>query len=76
VRIGPIAMTYRGDVQITERDEAARTAVMHAKTREACGQGTADAHVHLSLAAEQGGTRAALATDVALSGRVAATEQG
>ena len=43
VRIGPIAMTYRGDVQITERDEAARTAVMHAKTCEACGQGTADA---------------------------------
>jgi carbon monoxide dehydrogenase subunit G len=76
VRIGPIAMTYRGDVQITERDEAARTAVMHAKAREARGQGTADAHVHLSLAEEQGGTRATLATDVALSGRVAAMGQG
>jgi len=77
VRVGPIAMTYRGEVQITERDEAAHTATMRAKAREARGQGTADAHVHMSLSAEPGGgTQATLETEVALSGRVAAMGQG
>ena len=76
VRVGPISMTYRGDVQITQRDEAARTATMHAKATEARGQGTADAEVHMSLTEEAGGTRATLDTDVALSGRVAAMGQG
>jgi len=76
VRVGPISMTYRGDVQITERDEAARTATMHATAKEARGQGTADAQVHMRLTEEDGGTRASLDTDVALSGRVAAMGQG
>ena len=76
VRVGPISMTYRGEVQITERDETARTATMHAKAKEARGQGTADAQVHMVLTAENGGTRASLETDVALSGRVAAMGQG
>ncbi len=76
VRVGPISMTYRGDVRITERDDAARTATMHAKAKEARGQGTADAQVHMRLTEEDGGTRASLETDVALSGRVAAMGQG
>src|SRR5579862_6654232 len=76
VRVGPISMTYRGEVQITERDERARTATMHATAKEARGQGTADAQVHMVLAEENGGTRAVLDTDVALSGRVAAMGQG
>ena len=76
VRVGPISMTYRGEVQITERDETARTATMHAKAREARGQGTADAQVRMALTEENGGTRASLDTEVALSGRVAAMGQG
>ena len=76
VRVGPISMTYRGEVQITERDETARTATMHATAKEARGQGTADAQVHMVLTEENGGTRASLDTDVALSGRVAAMGQG
>jgi carbon monoxide dehydrogenase subunit G len=76
VRVGPISMTYRGEVQITERDETARTATMHAKAKEARGQGTADAQVHMVLTEENGGTRASLETEVALSGRVAAMGQG
>ncbi len=76
VRVGPISMTYRGEVQITERDEAARTATMHATAKEARGQGTADARVHMVLTEENGGTRASLDTEVALSGRVAAMGQG
>ena len=76
VRVGPISMTYRGEVQITERDETARTATMHAKAKEARGQGTADAQVRMALTEENGGTRASLDTEVALSGRVAAMGQG
>lgn len=76
VRVGPISMTYRGEVQITERDETARTATMHASAKEARGQGTADAQVHMALTEENGGTRASLDTEVALSGRVAAMGQG
>jgi carbon monoxide dehydrogenase subunit G len=76
VRVGPISMTYRGEVQITERDETARTATMHATAKEARGQGTADARVQMVLTEENGGTRASLDTEVALSGRVAAMGQG
>lgn len=76
VRVGPISMTYRGDVQIIERDEAGHAATMRAKAREARGQGTADAHVHMSLREQDGGTAATLDTEVALSGRVAAMGQG
>ena len=76
VRVGPIAMTYRGDVQIAERDDATHTATMRAKAREARGQGTADAHVQMSLAPLPDGTHATLETEVALSGRVAAMGQG
>jgi carbon monoxide dehydrogenase subunit G len=76
VRVGPISMTYRGEVQITERDETARTATMHATAKEARGQGTADAQVRMTLTEENGGTRASLDTEVALSGRVAAMGQG
>jgi uncharacterized protein len=76
IRVGPIAMTYRGDVEITERDDATHTATMRAKAREARGQGTADAHVHMSLTPLPGGTHATIDTEVALSGRVAAMGQG
>ena len=43
VKLGPISMTYRGEVEIVERDDATHTAVMRAKAKETRGQGTADA---------------------------------
>jgi carbon monoxide dehydrogenase subunit G len=75
VKVGPMAMTYRGEVQIAGRDEQTHTATMHAKARESRGQSTADAQVQMALAEEPGGTRATLATDLKLSGRVAAMGQ-
>jgi hypothetical protein len=48
---------------------------MHVKAKEARGQGTADADVHMSLAEEAGGTHAAIETEVQLSGRIAAMGQ-
>ena len=76
VRVGPIAMTYRGELRIVERDDAAHTATMLAKAREARGQGAADANVRMTLAEAPDGTHASLETEVALSGRVAAMGQG
>src|SRR5215510_11667469 len=75
VKVGQMSMTYRGEVQIVDRDEQERRATMHVKAKEARGQGTADAHVHMSLAEEAGGTHAAIETEVQMSGRIAAMGQ-
>ena len=52
VKVGPMSMQYKGDVEIVERDPSAHRAVMRAKTREARGQGTANADVVMHLASE------------------------
>src|SRR5215831_18339681 len=75
VKVGPMSMTYRGEVQIVDRDEQERRATMQVKAKEVRGQGTADADVHMSLAEEAGGTRAAIETEVQMSGRIAAMGQ-
>src|SRR5262249_29294492 len=75
VKVGPMSMTYGGEVQIVHRDEQERRATMHVKAKEARGQGTADAHVHMSLAEQAGGTHAAIETEVQLSGRIAGMGQ-
>src|SRR5918912_3303299 len=62
VRVGPMSMTYRGDVEITERDDAAHRAVMKARAKESRGQGTADANVTMVLAERNGGTSATVTT--------------
>jgi uncharacterized protein len=76
VKVGPMSMTYRGDVEITERDEAAHRAVMKARAKESRGQGTADADVTMVLSGANGGTSATVTTEVQLSGKVATMGQG
>jgi carbon monoxide dehydrogenase subunit G len=76
VKVGPMSMTYRGEVEITERDESAHRAVMKARAKESRGQGTADADVTMSLVGRNGGTSATVTTDVQLSGKVATMGQG
>src|SRR4051795_12717732 len=76
VKVGPMSMTYRGEVEITERDEAAHRAVMKARARESRGQGTADADVIMQLDGSDGRTSATVTTDVQLSGKVATMGQG
>src|SRR3954464_5231540 len=76
VKVGPMSMTYRGEVEITERDELAHRAVMKARAKESRGQGTADADVTMSLVSRNGGTSATVTTDVQLSGKVATMGQG
>jgi uncharacterized protein len=76
VRVGPISMTYRGNVEIVERDEAAHRAVMRARARETRGQGTADARVDLSLTQDGATTNGTMVADVQLAGRAAAMGRG
>jgi uncharacterized protein len=76
VKVGPMSMTYRGEVEITDRDEEAHRAVMKAKAKESRGQGTADADVTMQLSGEDGHTSATINTDVQLSGKVATMGQG
>jgi len=76
VRVGPISMTYRGNVEIVERDEANHRAVMRARARETRGQGTADARVDLSLAQQGATTNGTMVADVQLAGRAAAMGRG
>src|SRR5919107_1682394 len=77
VKVGPISMTYKGNVEIVERDEEHHRAVMRARARETRGQGTADARVEMTLA-EQGAehTQGTIASDVQLAGRAAAMGRG
>jgi len=76
VKVGPMSMTYRGEVEIVERDAAAHRAVMKARAKESRGQGMANADVTMVLSGQDGGTAATVTTDVELSGKVATMGQG
>src|SRR3954467_4154735 len=76
VKIGPITMQYRGELQIVEHDDAAPRAVLRVKAKEARGQGTADADATIELSGDDGHTSAKVTTDVRLSGRAASMSRG
>jgi uncharacterized protein len=76
VRVGPISMTYRGNVEIVERDDEDHRAVMRARARETRGQGTADARVDLNLDQQGPTTKGTMTADVQLAGRAAAMGRG
>jgi carbon monoxide dehydrogenase subunit G len=76
VKVGPMSMTYRGSVEIIDRDAEAHRAVMSAKAKETRGQGTADAQVQMQLIPEDGATLATINADVQLSGKAAAMGHG
>lgn len=76
VKLGPMTMQYRGDVEIVEADEAARRAVMRARAKESRGQGTADADVTMELTGDGGHTTGKIVTDVKVSGKAASMGRG
>ena len=75
VKVGPVSMQYKGQVEIVSKDPEAHRAVMSARARESRGQGTATAQVVMELSGDDGNTRGRIATEVALSGRAAAMGQ-
>jgi uncharacterized protein len=76
IKVGPMSMTYRGTVEIVERDAEAHTAQMRARAKEARGQGTAQAEVLMALQENGSSTQGTMTSDVKLSGRVASMGRG
>jgi len=76
VRVGAASLQYRGDVQVLERDDQARRAVLSIKARETRGQGAAEATAEMRLAAGDAATRVGLDTEVNLTGKAATMGQG
>ena len=72
VKLGPVTMQYRGDVEVVESDESGHTATFHVRAKEARGQGSADATSRTALEERDGTTHATIRTDVKLSGKAAA----
>jgi carbon monoxide dehydrogenase subunit G len=76
VKLGPVTMTYRGDVTVVERDPEKHAAVLDVKAKEARGQGSANAKVAMALEQADGSTRGTMNTTVQLSGKAAAMSRG
>lgn len=72
VKMGAMSMTFTGTVEVTEQDEADHRAVMQVKSREAGGQGYANADVVFSLS-DGGGT---VHTAAQISGKAASMGEG
>jgi uncharacterized protein len=72
VKMGAMSMTFTGTVEIVEQDAAAHRAVMSVKSREAGGQGYANATVTFALT-DGGGT---IHTNAQISGKAASMGEG
>jgi carbon monoxide dehydrogenase subunit G len=72
VKMGAMAMTFTGTVEIVEQDSAEHRAVMRVKSREAGGQGHANADVTFALA-DGGGT---IHTAAQITGKAASMGEG
>ncbi len=76
VRLGPVALSFRGSVVSEARDDAARYARMAATGNEERARGTARALVDFNLAAAGAGTRVTVDTDLKLAGAIAQYARG
>ncbi|WP_226365422.1 SRPBCC family protein [Pseudonocardia sp. ICBG162] len=76
VKVGPVTARYEGVARFTERDDAARHAVIRAEGRDVGGQGNAAATIDIRLREQGSGTEVAVVTDLDLAGRVAQFGRG
>lgn len=72
VKMGAMSMTFTGTVTVIEQDEAAHRAVLQVKSREAGGQGHANADVEFALS-DGGGT---IHTAAQITGKAASMGEG
>ncbi len=72
VKMGAMSMTFTGSVEVIEQDAAEHRAVMQVKSREAGGQGYANADVTFALS-DGGGT---IHTAAQISGKAASMGEG
>lgn len=76
VRLGPVALTFRGQASFEDVDDAARRARVRAEGRDAKGRGGANATVDFEVAPGEGGSTVLIHTDLMLSGSVAQYGRG
>ena len=76
VKIGPIASTYNGTIEIAEADESARRAVLRARASDARGKGGAEATITSTMAEVPEGTRVNVETDLNVTGPAAQFGRG
>jgi carbon monoxide dehydrogenase subunit G len=77
VRLGPIAMDYRGTAAFISKDHRTHVALIEARGTEAGGAGSAGADVRLSLfGVAPGVTNVVVDTDLAITGRPAQFGRG
>ena len=72
VKMGAMSMTFTGTVDIVEQDAAAHTVLMRVKSKEAGGQGHANADVTFALT-DGGGT---IHTNAQITGKAASMGEG
>ena|SRR6185436_1867283 len=72
VKMGAMSMTFTGTVEIVEKDPDAHRAVMSVKSKEAGGQGHANATVEFALT-DGGGT---IHTNAQITGKAASMGEG
>jgi uncharacterized protein len=72
VKMGAMSLTFTGTVEVVEQDPAEHRAVMQVKSREAGGQGHANADVTFALA-DGGGT---IHTAAKITGKAASMGEG
>jgi len=72
VRMGAMSMTFTGTVEIVEQDAGAHRVVMSVKSKEAGGQGHANANVVIALE-DGGGT---IHTNAQITGKAASMGEG
>jgi carbon monoxide dehydrogenase subunit G len=72
VKMGAMAMTFTGTVEVVEQDDDAHRALMRVRSREAGGQGHANADVTFALS-DGGGT---IHTAAQITGKAASMGEG
>jgi carbon monoxide dehydrogenase subunit G len=72
VKMGAMSMTFRGTVEVAERDEAEHRALLRVKSKDTGGQGWANADVTFALN-DGGGT---IHTAAQISGKAASMGEG
>lgn len=72
VKMGAMSMTFKGTVEVAERDDDAHRAVLRIKSKDTGGSGYANADVAFSLA-DGGGT---IHTAATISGKAASMGEG
>lgn len=76
VRLGPVALSFKGTFIYLERDDAARRVLAEASGEEAKARGTARAQVAFVLVADGAGSRVDVDTDLQLAGSIAQYGRG